>query len=348
MTNKLRRQFSFLPYVALQNEVKIGNAIFWSFHKKKDEHIKNAVVKQQLENFLQQYVMYTRDRTPLKDITIVSFKSPSNLKPLTKNEIAQLKNAVTCLCFSTLTRNKGWSAFSSDDFQLIHQNFILGSDDIALSSGSIIRRGHGGLKTDEVLFILPPHIAHGFPIDYNKDILEALAKLQADKTKENVFRRIINSLEWVSYSYTNVDNFNYSSRIVMLSTAFEILLDGFSDRTVFINKTKPLVCNSLDNSRRMRARKEVWWKGKKQTIDLSLKEWFVFELYDLRSRIVHGNRILAKDLLNKYGKPYFLLGIKFFEECLKRVLEKEGCFPYGFGDKVQWCSIYDEIRNKKR
>jgi hypothetical protein len=332
-------QFTFLPYISIKDNLKIGEVLLWPFYKKKDEYIKNPLIRSQIERFLKQYVDNSGSHNPLQNITIVSYKSPDNFKTLTKNQVRKVRDAVTILCFSTIIKNTNWCAFSSDDFQLVHQNFIPGDDGIAPTSGSFIRRTIGGLKIEEVLFITPFYISQGWDINYDEKILRALEKLQQDKKSKEFYRRIITSLEWVSYAYTNVDNFNYASRIVMMATAFEILLNGFRDRFDFMKKIKQLTWNSLDDTKKMRSTRVI----KKQKMNFSFKEWWAYEFYDLRSKIVHGKEIKNKDFKNRKGEEYFLLSIKFFVECLKKLLSKHNYYTYDFGDQILWGGIYEEI-----
>ena len=308
-------QFSFLPYISLKDDLKIGNVLLWPFYKKKDTYIKNLLIKKQLEKFLKQYVNNLKNREPLENIFILSYKSPNNFKPLTKKQLKEVSDVVTILCFSTIIRNTDYWAFSKDDFQLFHQEFAPGSDRIVPSSGSFIKRTVGGLKIDEVLFITPFYISHssGWYMNYDEEILRALEKLQQDDNNREFYKRIITSLEWVAYAYTNVDNFKYESRIVMMSTAFEILLDGFNNRRQFMKKIKNLTCDPLDETNKMRSTREIYYEGKKQRKKFSFKEWWAYEFYDLRSRIVHGKEVRNKDIRNRKGKEYFLLAIKFFE-----------------------------------
>jgi hypothetical protein len=341
-------QFSSLPYISIKEEIRIGEVILWSFYKNKDSYIKKETIKNQVEKFLKQYIHNSKDKEPIEGITMVSYGSPNNFKRLTRKQNLELIDSVTMLCFCSLIRNKSWDGVSSDDFYLVRQNFIPGNNGIAPTSGSIIQRMDSGWDIDDVLFITPFYINKGCGLNYHKDILSALIKLQQDNNQQEVYLRILESIRWVNYSYTNVDNFNYASRIVMMSTAFEILLGGFHDRYEFIGKIKPLIYNSLDSTKRMCSSRTLVWKGKKQNVTLSLKEWWAYEFYDLRSRIVHGEKTKVKDFLNRYGKAYFLLAIKFFEECLKKTLVAQDCYNYNFSDRVLWMGIYDEIKNKRK
>lgn len=335
-------QFNLLPYISLKDEVRIGNVLLWPFYHHKDQYIKDTSIRTQIEKFLKQYIDNSPERNPLSSLTMVSYKSPDNFRALRPIQTKEIRDAIIILCFSTILRNRSFGAFSSDDFQLLHQNFTPGDDGIATSSGSLIRTTNGGLKINEVFFATPLYINQGRNIIYNEEILKALERLQQDTKNQEFYRRVITALEWVAYSYTNVENFNYASRIVMMATAFEVLLDGFRDRWEFIKKIKKFTCNSLDE-KKMRSVRIVKINNAEEEKDISFKEWWAYEFYNLRNKIVHGREVKNKDFKNRKRAQHFLLAIKFFEECLKKLLGEKGYYQYDSTDELVWAGIYSEI-----
>ncbi len=336
-------QFSFLPYIVLKDELKIGDILLWPFYKKKDVYLREKTIRIQIQRLLAQYVENSKELKPLPNITILSYRSPDYLNRLTEDQVTKMRNAVTTLCFCTIIRNKSFYAFSSDDFQLIHQNFILGDDGIAPSSGSIIRRTYGGPKIDEVLFIRPFRMSSGQTIMVDEEILRPLEKLQQDQQNQHLSRQIMNALEWVGYAYANVDNFNYFSRIVMVATAFEILLGGFRNRWEFMKKIRKHTCNLGDNNSKDREKRKIRTGKGLEEREYSFKEWWAYEFYHLRNKIVHGNKIGDGDIRNRRGNEYFFLSLEFFEECLKRILERHNYYSYGPVDQIIWAGIHCKI-----
>lgn len=343
-------QVGFLPYVSLKDDLKIGNVLLWSFYQKKDKYISDEVIKSQIERFLKQYVENSKGREFVKNVTIISYKTTNNFNPLTPKQLRDVKDAATMLFFSTIIRNTNSWAFSSDNFQPICQNFVPGDDLITPTSGSYRTRSVAGLKIEDALFITPFYISHGSDICYDEKFLRALEKLQQDRNNQKLYRRIMTSLEWVAYADTNVNNFNRASRIVMMATAFEILLNGFKDRFDFMKKIKKRTCNDLDDLtshpfyryRRMRSTRKIHYNWRKQSKNFSFKEWWAYEFYVLRNRIVHGERIKSKDFVNRKGEDYFLLSIQFFEECLKKLLAEKKYYSYDVVADI-WTEIYDKI-----
>lgn len=348
MTRKERRkknyfEISFLPYIKLKEEVRIGNTILWPYGAGKTKYINDDATRSHLDTILSKYTgKYKKDRP--SDVTVVSYKQPGNLLPLNQYTYKYLGDSVTILCFSNLIKNNPISSISSDSFRMIHQRFTVGDTGIAIQSGSYISITTGGLKLSDVMFMMPLYICDPFYTNYDNKILLALSKLQNDKTREDFFRRIMLALDWVSYAYTNVDNFSYASRIVMMATSFEILLEKFADRYEFVRKIKDLVANPADTlKKRNKTKQIVSSRGKTRAITYSYKEWWAYEFYVLRNKIVHGDIIRRRDFRNRKNKEYFGLSIRFFSECLKRILAKGGYYDYDWTDELVWAGIYDEI-----
>lgn len=336
-------QFSFLPYIALKDELKIGDILLWPFYEKKDAYIKQETIRVQIQRLLAQYVENSKELKPLSNITMLSYRSPNYLKPLTEEQLTEMKNVVTSLCFCTIIRNINFYAFSSDDFQLVRQNFIPGDDGIVPSSGSIITRTYGGPKVDEILFIRPFRVSSGQTIIFDEKILRSLEELQQDQQNQHLSRQIMNALEWVGYAYANADNFNYFSRIVMMATAFEILSGGYRNRWEFMKKIKKYTCNPGDNNSKDREKRSIRTSKGLEVREYSFKEWWAYEFYDLRSRIVHGDEIGDRDIRNRKGNEYLFLSFEFFEECLKRILDRHNYYSYGPIDQIIWAGIHAKI-----
>ncbi|NQU73945.1 MAG: hypothetical protein HQ547_04475 [Candidatus Omnitrophica bacterium] len=333
-------QMAFLPYAPLKEELRIGDIILWPFYQKRTEYLKNQAIDAHIKQFLKQYVNHSKKREPLENITIVSYGSPDNFNPPSQEVAEEIRDAVKILFFATVIRNNSWRAFASNDFQLVYQHFRLGDDGIAPSSGSFIRRTYGGPRIDDILFIKPFNIASGYDIDYDGKILKALATLPK-KTHDKLHRRIMRSLEWVMYAYNNSDGFSFDSRIIMMSTAFEILLDGFDGRWDFVNKVSRLICTYYDRAEKNRETRRVTINKSIIDKELSYKEWWAYEFYVLRNDLVHGKSIDDKRYKNRKDKDYFTLSVRFFEICLKKTLGNH--YDYDMGERIKTSNIYDEV-----
>jgi len=336
-------QLCYLPYISINEEIRYGNILFWSFKKNKDKYLDDNIVKEHLSKLFERHFKKFEEE-PLENITIVSYKSPNNFKPLNSKQLDCIYDAVTVLGFTTIIRNKKFLAFSSDNFNLKIQNFVPGNYGIAISYGSFIRETDGGYDLDRIKFYTPFHIILNSFIDYDEQLFSSIKKLRVIKNEKELYRKIIISLNWVSYAYTNVENFNPFSRIIMMSTAFEVLLDGFKDRWEFIEKISYYTNEKEDSNKKNRAIRNIYYKREGLIPkEYSFKEWWAYEFYCLRNNIVHGEEIKYSDLVNKKNENYFSLSLMFFTESLKRILNSKGCYKYDIPDEIIWAGINEKL-----
>ncbi len=64
-------QFSFLPYITLKDELKIGDILLWPFYKKKDIYLRQETIRIHIQRLLAQYVENSRELKPLPNITML-------------------------------------------------------------------------------------------------------------------------------------------------------------------------------------------------------------------------------------------------------------------------------------
>ena len=141
-------EFAFLPYALLRDDIKIGDVLLWPFYAKKDKYIEDQPIRSWMEQYFKQYIDPRKEKRPLKNPTIVSYKSPNNFEPFPKKQ--ELENTVTMLSFSAITKKP--DTFSSDNFQLYYQRFKQGDNRIALYSGSYIHYNDGLYKIEDLIF----------------------------------------------------------------------------------------------------------------------------------------------------------------------------------------------------
>ncbi|MBN1573061.1 MAG: hypothetical protein JW984_07695 [Deltaproteobacteria bacterium] len=211
--------------------------------------------------------LYTEGRK-VCDVTIVSFGHCNNFKKLTETQRKKIRDSTTILCFSTMVRNLKNRQFFRDDFKLYHQYFTLGVSDISLSSGSNINKISYGYQIEDLLFIRPFYVSSGWDIDFDKKVLRALEKLLEDSKKQELCRRIIRSIEWVLFAHRNFENFKDESRVIMMNSSFEILLNGVVRRKHFINLIKQLTKNTFYGTKEKTTRRRIKLeKGEKDVIE---------------------------------------------------------------------------------
>jgi len=218
---------------------------------------------------------------------------------------------------------------STEIFQLITQNFQPGINHIAIQASSLIS---GGWEIGEITFSKPWAIGGSFGTP-DKELIQGFCKVFDTTFSNDVREKIFRSLEWFRMSH--VENYEVSilSKIVMMVTAFEILLQvpNTSNKKQWIAKE---IEKRISNSDFL---KETRTDSKGNDYTYSKVAWWSWDFYEIRNSIVHGD----------YVKPeciqYCVLDIKWlthlivadlvFWECVKRELFKHRCI----GDNVYSC-----------
>ncbi|VAX23726.1 hypothetical protein MNBD_NITROSPINAE03-531 [hydrothermal vent metagenome] len=286
-------QVSFLPWAGLEEEIQIGPITFWPFHTKAEENINEKCIKDQLKRILKSYVDHKGD--PVKTITICSHGA-HDFRELRKKEFDELVCAVDALIFATIcptvkhaicNNNRSMGPPSADRYQLITQNFTPGINDISIRAGNTL---HGGWKIGDVTFTEPWHMG-GYFASQDKELLKGLGKVLDDNFSSGIRDRIFRSLEWFRLAHTQSDVVSELSKVVMMATAFEIVLqvskNGGKKREI-AKKLEKRFKNDLSIEEEKTTRKG--------TVTFPKISCWAWDFYELRNEIVHGDNIDPKRL----------------------------------------------------
>ena len=187
--NNSYKQVSLLPWLQLE-DIQIGNAIFWKYDT---SAINDSGTKSYLDKYVKCYV--NKHQQPVKTISIASYKNKNYFEPLTAEEYQELNFSRNILCFLCIgeqsrialaNKNSSIGPPSSDIFDMVSQNFILGTDGIAVKSGSMTS---GGWTLDEIHF-QEPWSTGGFFKNINRHVLEAINKLLSLSGSEDLKNRL--------------------------------------------------------------------------------------------------------------------------------------------------------------
>src|SRR5258706_8082225 len=142
--NNQYKQVSLLPWLQI-NEIQIGSVIFWKYDS---STISDYDIKTYLDKYVQCYI--DKHQQPVKTITIASYKNKNYFESLSAEEYQEVnfaRNILCFLCISEQTRialagnNYSIGPASADIFEMVSQNFMPGTDDIAVKSGSMTSGG---------------------------------------------------------------------------------------------------------------------------------------------------------------------------------------------------------------
>lgn len=330
------KQVYFMPWAGINKELKIGPVTFWPFWKMAEKKFSNELVKNYLRRYFKSYVNH--QAKPVDSVTICTYNN-DNLRKFINEESKIIREAIDILIFSTIcpatqtavcANNNSIGPPSADRYQLYIQNFQLEDDDIAIQAGSVIC---GGWKIGEIIFPQPWHMG-GACASPKADLLKGFSKVFNNKFDINTRERLLRSLEWFRLAHTESDQISVLSKVVMMATAFEILLQvpNTQNKKGWIAEEFDKKCGSSEPIKETREYK----KGK--PLNYTKIGWWGWDFYNLRNSIVHGDHLTIERLQyvvpdNNWLPQLIVVDLVFWEYVI-RELYNNGCI----GQEIKECA----------
>jgi len=316
------KQISLLPWLEIA-DIQIGNAIFWKYDT---SVISDGDTKTYLDKYVKCYV--DKHQKPVKTISIASYKDKNYFEPLTTEEYQELNFARNILCFLCIgeqsrialaNRNSSIGPPSSDIFDMVSQNFIPGTEDIAVKSGSMT----SGVWTLDEIHFQEPWSTGGFFKNLNKHVLEAINKLLTLQEHEEFKNRLLRSSEWFRLAHLENGSISPLFRAVMMATAFEIIFDipNVRDKAGFLSdKIDQTVVrdNFIKAIRR-------YGKNNEKSQTRSVAAWWGWDFYKLRNSVVHGDNIPMSGLIYSDWITHTIVADIMFYAYIVYLLKESGC-----------------------
>lgn len=341
-------QVWFMPWAGLGRTFTIGPVTFWPFPSMAEARIRDQPVREHLDRYFRCYVDHSGKT--VDTITVCSHESVE-LRRIEPNEpeAVELRGVVDALLFSVICSatkaavcadNKTMAPPSADRYQLLRQNFTPGDEYLAVTAGSAHHIG----KIPQVTFQEPWCLGGGFGYPPNKLIQGFQAVFDAS-FPSGARQRLFRSLEWFRLAHTQYDEVSDLSKIVMMATAFEILLEAGKSR----RKKEWIACelerrcarpDSLRDSRAHRDGTRIYSK-------VACWGW---DFYDLRNNIAHGDEVAPGAM--KYSAPgrewltHLIVADLVFWECVLRELYGRRCIGQPARDlasKPEWKEAFPDM-----
>jgi hypothetical protein len=323
-------QISFLPWVAFDKAIEIGPIILWPFFLEVEHRIKDRKIIEYLKKYFKSYVDYKE--VPVEKITICTH-GKDYFRYLNEFELKELRNAIDILTFLSIAPrvtqavcmdNSSFGPPSADIFELITQNFLLTNNYISIEVGSIT---HTGYKIGEINFP-KPFATGGIIGNPGEQFINAINKCLSSNHLTELKERLLRTLEWFRMAHIEGGQVSIHSKIVMLSTAFEIFQTSpKGTRWYFIKYIEHQIA-SKNIFRGIRT------NGKGEKRDLSLAGCWAFDFYGLRNKIVHGEEINNNDLRYRDWITHLIVADLMLYQCIKKALYINDCFDKSFDEFI--------------
>ncbi|WP_447969667.1 hypothetical protein [Nitrospira sp. M1] len=283
----------FLPWAGISQKLSIGhvNVVPW-----KDVRSRVSTADQKyLDTYFKRHLNY--DGQPIQHIALL-FVGDNPIKQLSEEECRVIRRAVDALIFAAVTTslkrivesgNMTGGFPNSERFQLVFQRFNYSDEFVANRSGGTLH-----IREKESYHCYAPSDAGSSCYLPNEELLMALGKLLTRPRQAHKKDRIYRALEWFRFAHSGNDQISDLSRVVMMATAFEILLEigpGSQKRKEMTEKLDTLT--RLDNLKKKTIK---FGKKPKQKQKVNVVAAWINIFYNLRNKIVHGDKIKPRQL----------------------------------------------------
>ncbi len=338
-------QITYFPYLPLRegSYIDFGDGlIIWHFNSLAEKNIPDKEMRELITKLLSANVQGDLQEE-IKGIAVASI-GKTDFRAFNSLEEQYIQEAKLILFLSKIAKTNtvilgsgadGWTLSTSENFEPVYQNFELGNDHIAEKAGYIVNIGIGGYKINEKKFYKPSHVVISpFGLSLDKELFTQLLSLRK-KNGKRLFRRIMRATDLLFQAYYNTINVSRNSRILLIASAFETLLDlDEPARKLF----KEYVEKYCDIPNEVKYRHYYYSRGKaKRDNNKSIKVLWADSFFQLRNQIIHGDIVPENMYVFKESDRHIDISVLFFSLLVKSLInDKFIDSKKPFDDKIEW------------
>jgi len=319
-----------MPYLALgdRDRIQIGNVEIWNYDRQKTL-IGNDPLRARVDELLAMYRQNGRDAAKsarLRNIGIVIVGGDCGLRHLSNDEFGKVQEArhllfLCCLSRNCLLRgpNAGHMMITSENFEIVRQNFGLDSPYLSEVTGAILQIHIGGYTLSDTKFTKPAYV--NLPVRFETDelLLEALLSLRG--SNPTLFRRITRAAGLFLESYYNSHSVDMGARVLLQAAAYEVLfeLPENGQRKTFKDQIEALM--NVKGERVYEYRYEARAGSRRE--HRTLKGIWADRFYTLRNHIIHGEDVSPREFRFLRAQHHLTISPLMFSQCVKRLVDAE-------------------------
>ncbi len=307
-----------LPWAGLKEDTIVGPVTFWPWDSSR---VQDEDAKTQLERFFNIFVDHYGK--VVNTITICSH-GKADFRVMEEKEYKELQSAINVLVFSAIcpqvkrgvcSNNDSIAPPNAEHYDFFGQKFKIPNDRFV----AVNTRSSMNLEDiDKVHISRPWGVSGPWGATPDKELLSAFDKLFDGDVPPEMRQRLFRSLEWFRLAHTEANNVSEASRLVMMCTAFEILLDFPED------KKSVYFAEQVD--KKLKKDSSVTEKRKHKTTEYTCirAAWWAYDCYQLRNKIVHGGEFNPEDGRYKDWINYNIVAdLVFWELTVKELIEND-------------------------
>lgn len=308
-----------LPWAGLKEDTQVGPVTFWSWDSSK---VQDEDVKNQLERFFKIFVDHYSKQV---DTIVVCSHGKPDFHIFEEKEYNELLAAINVLVFSAIcpevkrgvcSNNNSIAPPTAERYDFFGQKFKIPDDRLVVVP---TRSSTHWEEIDNVHISMPWGVSGPWGAAPNTELLGAFDKVFDESFPSEVRERIFRSLEWFRLAHTEANNVSDASKLVMMSTSFEILLD-FPEQKKSVYFAEQIEKKLKKDNSVTETREH---NGKQYTC-IKAARW-AYDFYQLRSKIVHGEQFKPEDGGYKDWINYNIIADLVFWELIVKELFENNC-----------------------
>lgn len=263
---------------------------------------------------------------PLQNIGVImatpDFSPPT---PAIQRRLDEFRSGLFLSCLSGNVElagpNAGFGLYTAENFDIVRQNFTLESKGVAESAGVIVNITVSGYRLDKTTFPRPSYVNLPQPFRHDENVLLGLDWLH--RVNRKLYRRVIDATAVFLESYRNSPAVDVRARVLLQSSAFEILLDlpEKQPRKAFKDEIERLTSEPDEKKYHYTFENH----GRRVPDMRTLKGIWADRFYTLRNHIIHGETVPQSEYIYRKTQHHLVIAPMFFMCCIKRLVDQERC-----------------------
>jgi hypothetical protein len=320
--NEILLRVDFLPWAGLKKSLSIGPVDLWPYYQEATTRVADPQIRAHLDEYFSCWV--DQQGIPVDTITVCSH-GQVDFRQLMEEADCDIADARNALAFAGLladslrvlralsAKHKTWTPAAAEQFRLVTYKFRPGLRELTQMEGGIAAMS----DMTGVRLVKPPTILGG-PLCFDEWLATGFDNCFPRGAMAKVRERLFRALDWFRLAHVVDRQPSTLTRVVMMATAFETLLD------LPRNNKSGKLAEEVDR----RVASDTFTRESRRLgndeVEHTVAGWWAYDFYKLRNDIVHGETV-GTEALTQGAFPQLLIADLVFGGCVARALSDHAC-----------------------
>ncbi len=332
----------FMPWCAIDKSYSAGDVTIIPYD------IENAIAgldeptSYQVRTLLASY--RDLEGQPVREAALVQFQGRSLLADLTDDEMEVTRECIGIACFCGLAKREYFNQLgpysNADCFILYGQKFSKDPKFFGITTRRREGRNLDGRFIDRTVFSIPVHVSPIGSVSLDATLLDSLVAIR-DQASDDVWIRWQNAISCFNQANTDNDAIRYQVEWVLLSSAFEHILEAKPDYSDVAQKfAEAVVPHPALLVRNAKRRSDRW-----SDPDKPLRYEWMKEFYRIRGDFAHG-RLTTRQPAVWNPLEHLVLASIAFPLLVRCLLKEKGAYEFTGNDLAQ-VSAFEKLADEQ-